>query len=125
MKTMRELRRERTLVETDGRGVGRVFISHDDMPPEQQVWVRSLEGTGIEPATYAALQESAHLWINADYEHDLWTLIGVEYAAAVGIDHVVLPFRFGNSTYQLAHRPDLWDQIPQFAAMRDLFQKNR
>ncbi|MFO1207196.1 MAG: hypothetical protein U1E63_15980 [Burkholderiales bacterium] len=41
------------------------------------------------------------------------------------MDYVMLPFRFGNSTYQLARREDLWEDFPQFAALRDAFRKNQ
>jgi hypothetical protein len=125
VKTLSQLRYERILVDSDAPGVGRVLVSDDDVPPGQQVWVRSLEGTGVDPVSYAGLQEAAHLWIHADYDHDLGRLVGVEYAIDIGMDYVMLPFRFGNSTFQLARRVDLWDHIPQFAALRDAFRKNR
>lgn len=125
MKTLQELRGERPLVETHRAGYGRVLLSNDNQPDGQQVWVRSFEGLDFDPNIYAELQEAAHLWIHADHDRDLWRVAGVDYVDEVGADYVVLPFRTGNTTYQLAKRPDLWDDIPQFVAMRDLFQKSR
>jgi hypothetical protein len=125
VKSLSELRKEKPLVPRDAAGVGHAFVSDDDVPPDQLVWIRGLEGTGVDPGAYAALHEGAHLWIQADYERDLGRLIAVGYPLEVGVDYVMLPFRYGNSTAQLVRRPDLWAHIPQFMALREAFLKNR